>query len=188
MSNLFKAQPAKLLVWAQPQELTLWQYAELFLCSLYRYQTHAGDFYATLHSAHVRTQSDFLNWLEANTENFPKNDQSAIPIFCEFWQGLLESLEYCPPPVHQIVYFPDFNLSQKDAFLNKLCALTQKQGRKTLDFVGILKDRQINTADDFCIYLWQVCLGFPVEADNPKLWIEYRQIWETRFKDKVLNL
>jgi hypothetical protein len=187
MSNLFNAQPAKLLVWAQPQELTLWQYAELFLCSLYRYQTHSWDFYATLHSAHVRTQSDFLNWLEANTENFPITNKNAIAKFCEFWQEVLEGMEYTPPPIEQIVYFPDFSLSRKKQFLKGLFALTQRKGDKVLDFIGILKDRQINTADDFCIYLWEVCLGFPVEANNPKLWIEYREIWETQLSAKVLN-
>lgn len=185
MQNLFQAQPAKLLVWAQPTDINLWQYTDLFLCGLYRYQTHAGDFYATLHSAHVRTEKDFLNWLEANTQNFPIQNKNAILKFSEFWNNLLESLEYCPPPEGQILHFPDFSLSKKAEFLESLHQLTQKKNGKILDFVGILKDRQINTADDFCEYLWWCCLGFPSEADNPKLWIEYRQIWETDFAPKI---
>lgn len=98
MQTLFQSNPNPypLMVWEQPQNSNIWCYTDLFLSKLYQYKTVAGDLAETLASANVRTVKDFMNWLEANTQNFPSQNRTAVELLFQFWNDLLESEVYVP--------------------------------------------------------------------------------------------
>jgi hypothetical protein len=94
--------------------------------------------------------------------------------------------------------YPDFYFEQEAAedrietiqrirnnFLVKLARVERVMDNKRKDLIEILQLEKIYTGDDFCLFLHDVCEGFPTESANVNAWIFLREFWDKQLAPKV---
>ena len=83
--------------------------------------------------------------------------------------------------------FPKFNVFLDRIFIPELFKVSQVQNGKVLNLVDILRANGVCSADDFILYLYEVCEGFPTEAANSTCWDKMRTVWNNQLVQLVVK-